>query len=66
MGKEENIEFIEMPEALRDQYQYYTEAKTDKLLNIFPDFKFHSLEEGVEDYVKNHLACDDQRLNSRR
>jgi ADP-L-glycero-D-manno-heptose 6-epimerase len=66
MDKEEIIEYIEMPEALKGQYQYFTEAKMAKINAIFSDFKFHSLEEGIEDYVKNHLSQDDQRLNSRR
>jgi ADP-L-glycero-D-manno-heptose 6-epimerase len=66
MGKEEAIEFIEMPEALRDQYQYFTEANTRKLQSVFTDFKFQTLEEGVHDYVTNYLTQKDQRLNSRR
>ena len=55
MEKEENIEFIEMPEKLRGQYQYFTEANMDKLFKALPNFKFHSLEEGVADYVREHL-----------
>jgi ADP-L-glycero-D-manno-heptose 6-epimerase len=66
MNKEEKIEYIEMPDSLKGQYQYFTEAKMDKISAIFSDFKFHSLEDGIEDYVKNHLSQDDQRLNSRR
>lgn len=66
MGKETNIEYIEMPESLKNQYQYYTQAKMDKLLHAIPDFKFHSLEQGVKDYVVNYLSHEDQRLNSRR
>lgn len=66
MDKKENIEFIDMPESLKGQYQYFTEAKMDKINAIFSDFKFHSLEDGVADYVKNHLSQTDQRLNSRR
>lgn len=55
MDKKENIEFIDMPESLRDQYQYYTQANMNKLKNALPDFKFLSLEDGVSDYVQNHL-----------
>ncbi len=51
-----------MPESLRDQYQYFTEAKMDKISQIFPDFKFHSLEEGVKDYITNHLSQKDTAL----
>lgn len=66
MGKKEKIEYIDMPENLRGQYQYYTQAQMDKLSKALPGFKFHSLEDGVKDYVQNHLAQDDPRLNSRR
>lgn len=64
MGIKEKIEFIEMPENLRDQYQYFTEAKMDKLHKALPHLKFHSLEEGIEDYVKNHLNTKDPYLRS--
>jgi ADP-L-glycero-D-manno-heptose 6-epimerase len=55
MGIEPKIEFIDMPESLRSQYQYFTQADTTKILNALPDFKFTSLEEGVRDYVQNYL-----------
>ncbi len=50
-----NIEFIPTPEDLRDKYQYFTEARMEKLLSLNYSNKFHSLEEGIEDYVKNYL-----------
>lgn len=56
---DEQIEYIEMPESIKDQYQYFTEANMDKFKSYFPDFNFHSLEEGVEDYVNNFLKKDD-------
>ena len=55
MGQTENIEYIPMPEHLRGQYQYFTEAKMDKFNSVFPEFKFTDLEVAVEDYVKEHL-----------
>lgn len=55
MGKPENIEFIDTPIDIRDKYQYFTEAKMEKLKAIGYDKKFTSLEEGVEDYAKNYL-----------
>lgn len=55
MGIEEKIEFIDMPESLRDQYQYYTQANMDKFKKALPEFAFLSLEQGVADYVENHL-----------
>jgi len=56
---EPNIEYIEMPESLRDQYQYYTQAEMGKLFKVISDTKFNSLEEGVADYVNNHLVKED-------
>ena len=55
MGKETNIEFIDIPEDIRDKYQYFTEANMTKLKNAGYNKKFTSLEEGIEDYVKNYL-----------
>ena len=56
MGKEENISFIDTPEDIRDKYQYFTEADMSKLIESGYNQKFYSLEEGVEDYVKNYLS----------
>lgn len=56
MNIEENISFIDTPEDIRDKYQYYTEANMNKLQSIGYDQPFHSLEEGVEDYVKEYLS----------
>jgi len=51
LGKKPNIEHIEMPEYLRPKYQYFTEAKMDKLKNAGYDFKFRSLEDSIKDYT---------------
>ncbi len=56
LGKEPNIKFIPTPEDIRDKYQYFTEAKMDKLASIGYHKPFSSLEEGVEDYVQNYLS----------
>ncbi len=56
LGKEENISFVDTPEDIRDKYQYFTEADMGKLRSIGYDKPFHTLEEGVEDYVKNYLV----------
>jgi ADP-L-glycero-D-manno-heptose 6-epimerase len=61
MGKKPDIEFIDMPEQIREKYQYFTEAKMDKLLSNYGG-KTHSLEEGVSDYVKNYLAAGEKSL----
>ena len=55
MGKEVNIEFIDIPEDIRDKYQYFTEANMSKLRAAGYDKGFTSLEDGVADYVKNYL-----------
>ena len=56
MSKEPVIEYIDMPDDIRDKYQYYTEADRSKLRKAGYDKKFHTLEEGVNDYVSNYLT----------
>lgn len=55
MGKNTAIEFVDIPEDIRDKYQYFTEANMSKLIEQGYTVPFHSLEEGVTDYVKNYL-----------
>jgi ADP-L-glycero-D-manno-heptose 6-epimerase len=55
MDMEEKIEFIDTPEDIRDKYQYFTEAKMDKLKDVGYDFQFYSLEDGIEEYVQGYL-----------
>ena len=50
-----NIEFIDTPLDIRDKYQYFTEAKMDKLRKAGYDKTFTTLEDGVNDYVTNYL-----------
>jgi len=50
-----NIRFIDMPEDIRDKYQYFTEANMKKLRNAGYKDPFYSLEEGVDDYVRGYL-----------
>jgi ADP-L-glycero-D-manno-heptose 6-epimerase len=57
MGVPENIEFIDTPVDIRDKYQYFTEANMTKLQSIGYTKLFTSLEDGVEDYVKNYLSA---------
>jgi ADP-L-glycero-D-manno-heptose 6-epimerase len=52
------IEFIEMPEALRDKYQYFTQANIKKLLSTGYKGPEFSLEGGVTDYVQNYLLTE--------
>lgn len=55
MNAPENIEFIDTPEDIREKYQYFTEANMDKLRHIGYSTSFHSLEQGVDEYVRNFL-----------
>lgn len=58
MGKKPKIQFIDMPEELRNQYQYYTQAEMAKFKRALPKFKFMKLEDAVADYVGKHLMKD--------
>jgi ADP-L-glycero-D-manno-heptose 6-epimerase len=55
LDKEPSIEYIDMPEDIRDKYQYFTEANMQKLKDAGYTDAFYSLEEGVNDYVRNYL-----------
>ena len=58
MDRPEQIAFIDTPQDIRDKYQYFTEARMEKLRRAGYDRPFHTLEEGVTDYVRNHLMRD--------
>jgi ADP-L-glycero-D-manno-heptose 6-epimerase len=55
LGKPLNIEYIELPPHLVEKYQYFTEAKLNKIKKAGYKQPLHSLEDGVTDYVKNYL-----------
>jgi ADP-L-glycero-D-manno-heptose 6-epimerase len=50
-----NISYIDMPEDIRDKYQYFTEANMQKLRAAGYTQPFHTLEAGVDDYVRGYL-----------
>ena len=58
LGMKPNIKYIDMPEKLRGKYQYYTKAEMQKLQDMGYDKTFADLQQGVTDYVQNHLAKD--------
>lgn len=58
MRYEVNIQFIEMPETLRDKYQYFTQADITKLRKVGYTKPITELEDAVADYVKNYLLTD--------
>jgi len=55
LGETANIDFMDTPENIRDTYQYFTEASMSKLRSIGYTKPFHTLEEGVQDYVQQYL-----------
>lgn len=55
------IDFIEMPEAIRGKYQYYTQAQMGKLRDAGYVAPFLSIEEGVRRYVQDYLARQEGR-----
>lgn len=52
----EKIEYIDIPEDIRNTYQYYTRAEMQKLRQAGYTEAFYSLESGVDEYVKNYLV----------
>ncbi len=58
MGKEPNIEYIEMPKSIRDQYQYFTEAEITNLRKAGYNKETTPLEDAIKDYVQNYLQKD--------
>ena len=59
MGKEPNIEWIDIPENIREQYQYFTEANMEKHHSRGRSNPEWPLDEAVDDYVKDHLDKGD-------
>jgi ADP-L-glycero-D-manno-heptose 6-epimerase len=55
MGKKPKIEYIEMPDSIRNQYQYLTQADMSKLRSVGYDKQITSLEDAIKDYVQNYL-----------
>jgi len=55
LNKSVNIEYIDLPQHLREKYQYFTEANMSKIKKAGFNSSISSLEDGVADYVKNYL-----------
>ncbi|CAN2536340.1 ADP-L-glycero-D-manno-heptose-6-epimerase [Methylocapsa aurea] len=60
LDKTPAISFVEMPESIRPNYQYFTQADMSKLRTAGYSLPFWSLEAGVRDYVTKYLACADR------
>jgi ADP-L-glycero-D-manno-heptose 6-epimerase len=63
LGKKAKIRFIEMPDSIRDKYQYFTQADISRLRAAGYRAPVTSLEDAVKDYVRNYLTAD-KRLDS--
>jgi ADP-L-glycero-D-manno-heptose 6-epimerase len=57
LGLRSDIRYIDMPGDIRDKYQYFTEAGMGKLRSAGYDASFHTLEEGVGEYVTGYLGA---------
>ena len=55
LGKKPIIEYFDMPDEIKNKYQYFTEADVSKLVNAGYKDGFTSLEDSVKDYVQNYL-----------
>ena len=55
MDKKPNIEYIDMPDSIRNQYQYFTQADIKKLHKAGYNKDTTTLEEAIKDYVQNYL-----------
>lgn len=58
MGKEAKIEYVPMPDSIRNQYQYFTQADISKLRNAGYDKQTTLLEDAISDYVQHYLQKD--------
>ena len=58
-GRDPKIDYFDMPEAIRDKYQYFTQADMSRLRAAGYAAPFTSLEEGIGDYVRAFLAQPD-------
>ena len=59
VGQEMTVDWRDTPEDIRGKYQYFTQAEMGRLRAAGYDKPFRSVEEGVADYVRNHLATGD-------
>ena len=59
-GRRPNIEYIAMPETIRDSYQYFTQASVEKLQRAGYNAGFMALEDAVRRYVTGFLDQDDR------
>jgi ADP-L-glycero-D-manno-heptose 6-epimerase len=59
VGQEPDIDYVPAPEAIRNKYQYFTQANMTRIRDAGYDQPFTSLEDGIAAYVKKYLISDD-------
>jgi len=64
LGKAPAIDYMDMPETLREKYQYFTQADMDKLRAAGYTAPFTPLEEAAAEYVQGYLEQDDPHLKA--
>jgi ADP-L-glycero-D-manno-heptose 6-epimerase len=60
LGARPNIQYIDMPEQIRDSYQYFTQSDVGRLQRAGYNGGFTALEDAVDAYVKGFLDCADR------
>src|SRR6202035_564299 len=55
LAKEPNIKYVDMPDSIRDIYQYFTQAETANLRRAGYTAEFMTVEAGVKNYISNYL-----------
>jgi ADP-L-glycero-D-manno-heptose 6-epimerase len=60
LGTRPNIEYVDMPEAIRASYQYFTQSEVDRLQSAGYNGGFTALEDAVGTYVKGYLDQADR------
>ena len=66
LGRQSAINYVPMPETLRDKYQYYTCADMTKLRSAGFSEAFTSIEDGIHEYVQHYLSDSNPYLDTRR
>ncbi len=59
LGRNPAIDYIATPQAIRDKYQYFTQARMERLAAAGYDKPFTTLEAGVASYIREHLSRND-------
>jgi len=60
VGQDLEVNWVDIPIDIRDRYQYFTEAKMNRLRTAGYDRPFRTVQEGVADFVEQHLATHDR------